>query len=270
MRILIRNLPQSFPLSLKQDESHIIDMELAEKQHQTYVELLTKICPDIISIDHDNNYPDCCFIEDTLVSFTISTTTNNIHIITNPGAETRTGETKEIEEYMRNNFDNKNIFNIKSPGTLDGGDVLSVGNDVFIGITKRTNLDGFLQAKYILQENNTKYNVIPVNVSSLHLKSVISYLKENVLIVSDCEIGRNVYQQIEKIFPKKYKFVFIPDRTASNVLCIENNLIIQDNFPESEKIFIELSNEYNLIIHKLNMSEFIKADGALTCCSVIM
>lgn len=265
MHFLIRNLPQSFPLSLKQDESYIIDMKLAEEQHQNYVKLLKKICPNIITIDCDNKYPDCCFIEDTLVSFT-----NNIHIITNPGAKTRTGETKAIEEYMRNNFDNKNIFHIKSPGTLDGGDVLSVGNDVFIGITKRTNLDGFLQVKYILQEKNPECNVNPIDVSSLHLKSVISYLKEYVLIVSDCEIGRNVYQQIEKIFPEKYNFVFIPDRTAANVLCIENNLIIQDNFPESEKIFIELSKKYNLTINKLNMSEFIKADGALTCCSVIL
>jgi dimethylargininase len=265
MKIIVRNIPSSFPISIKQDNTQVIDINEADKQHQNYIDVLKNICREenMVILDYDNKYPDCCFIEDILIVI------YDILIITNPGAESRKGEIIDVEKYIRDNYDENNIFNIMASGTLDGGDVLIVENDIFIGITKRTNIDGFNQVKNILK-NKTKYNIYPIYVESLHLKSVITYLKNNILIISDCEIGRNVYHQIENICPNKYKFIFVPDRTASNILCINDNLIIQDNFPESEKIFEILAKEYDLNIYKLNMSEFIKADGALTCCSVIL
>lgn len=259
---LVRDLAPSFNCSIKQEEpDEPINLELAEKQHRDYVGLLRSLCCHVEIIDYDSMCPDCCFIEDAIMSF------DDTLVICNPGASSRKPEIEAVEIFVKNKYPNRTIHKIKSPGYLDGGDVLFTGGDIFVGSSKRTNAYAITQLRSIFKN---RYNVYSIPVEALHLKSVISHLNEKILIVSACDLGKSVQQQIEKSTPNKYEFVFVPDRTASNILSINDNIVIQDRFPNSEIIFQELANKYGLTIHKLNMSEFIKADGALTCCSVFI
>jgi dimethylargininase len=259
---IVRELPLSFTNSIKQTEpSEQINLELAKKQHQNYTNLLASLCDNVDIIESDNICPDCCFIEDTLIVI------DNTIIITNPGAESRKKEIDKVEIFIKNKFHDKSIIKIELPAEIDGGDVLFTGRDIFIGKSKRTNKEAILKIQEIFKD---KYNVYSIPVQSLHLKSVISHLNEKILIVSDCKLGQSVKKEIEKNVPNKYEFIFVPDQVASNILSINNNIVIQDNFPNSEIIFQDLVKKYKLNIYKLDMSEFIKADGALTCCSLFI
>ncbi len=157
---------------------------------------------------------------------------------------------------------------INEPSTIDGGDVLVMKKIVFIGVTNRTNMRAIFNIKNILAKNKSQYTVCPIIVQSLHLKSVVSGIDNFTIVVSDCDIGKSVMNQIITYCSNEFEFVLVPDREASNVLCINENLIIQKNFPNSERVFERVVSRKGLKLHKLDMSEFIKADGALTCCSI--
>jgi dimethylargininase len=259
---IVRELSPSFSNSIKQNEpTEPINLDLAKKQHNDYTELLKKLCDHADIISYDDKCPDCCFIEDTIMCF------DDTIVLCNPGADSRKPEISEVEKFIKEKYNDRLIYQIESPGCLDGGDVLFTGRDIFIGDSKRTNTEAILQLDNLFKN---KYTVYSIPVQSLHLKSVISHLNEKILIVSDCELGHSVKNKIERMVPGKYEFIFVPDQTTSNILSINDNIIIQDRFPNSEKVFNELAEKYNLIVHKLNMSEFIKADGALTCCSVFI
>jgi dimethylargininase len=271
---IIRDLPLSFELCLQQNKQNI-DIILAMDQHRNYKNLLISLCDSVVCLKADETCPDCCFIEDTLISI------DGINIITNPGAQTRKLETVAVKKYLElASIPFVEILNSPIQSTMiiltkeasakipiiDGGDVLVVNNDVFIGLTKRTNELGIEKVKQILGD---KYNVYTIKVESLHLKSVVTKLEHDTLIISDCSIGNNVMKQICAL-TVKYNFILVSNQVCSNVLRIKNHLVIQDGFPECENIFVDICYKYNLILHKLNMSEFIKADGALTCCSVFL
>jgi dimethylargininase len=258
----VRKLPLTFSRSIKQKEPEKpINMDLAMRQHENYTKLLKKLCNNVNVINDNNKCPDCCFVEDALMCI------DNTLILCNPGETSRKPEVAEVERIIKSDYLHLPIYKINEPGHLDGGDVLFTGRDIFVGESKRTNQDAIDQLKKIFVG---KFNVYSIPVKSLHLKSVISHLNKKVLITSICRLGKSIKREIEKLVPGKYEFVYVPDQAASNILSINNNIVIQSGFLNSETVFDDLAKRYKLNVHRLNMSEFIKADGALTCCSVFL
>ncbi|MDX2448693.1 MAG: hypothetical protein QNK29_15995 [Desulfobacterales bacterium] len=221
---------------------------LVEEQHNAYIEILGKLGIEVMILDTQPDYPDAYFVEDTAV------VTPEVAVITIPGAISRQGEQASIEPVL-SRF--RKIENIQAPGTVDGGDVLMVGNYIFIGISDRTNVEGARQLGTILGSHGYAWDTIPVG-DGLHLKSSINYVGKNTLILTAPFQHLNLFEPYNKI---------VLDDTetyAANTLWINDSLIMPKGYPITKKQLSVL----NQPIVELDVSEVAKMDGGLTCLSL--
>jgi dimethylargininase len=224
------------------------DFELMLSQHTVYVDRLKKLGLEVIVLEALHDYPDAHFVEDTAV------VVPEIAIITRPGASGRRGEEVSIENELTKY---KKIEKIYAPGKVDGGDILIINKEVFIGISERTNLDGVKQLSDILKKFGYKSKNIQV-YKGLHLKSDVNYIGRNTLIVTENYFGNEAFKKYDKIC------VGANEAYAANSLLINNKLIIPKGFPETKSNL----NYAGFNIIELDMSESQKMDGGLTCLSL--
>lgn len=225
------------------------DYPLALLQHQNYVEALTECGLVVTVLEADENYPDSTFVEDTAVL------TPRCAVITNPGAPSRKGEIIEMSWVLKNYF--SNIEHIKAPGTLEAGDVMKVASHFYIGLSERTNEDGANQLISIL--NRYGFTGSTVNVGdALHLKSGISYLENNNLLSVSGFLNKEEFQKLNLI-P-----VDSNESYAANSLWINGKVLVPCGFPKiKDKI-----KKSGYIIMEVDVSEFRKLDGGLSCLSL--
>lgn len=251
-------------------------------EHKHYSELLESFFnkENVYTLDDSDSYPDCCFVEDVIVSI------GETIVINNSGAESRRGEKDEFIKFFKNNNIGKKIIEMtEEDGTLDGGDVLFIKEfgEIFIGLSKRTNEKGIAFYKSIFKE----MNVIPIIVSDgLHLKSFITQfgtIDEDFkchLILSGCKQGKEIFQQISDSNTNgSYLPHFTNEERASNCLLLReketNNFTIikKDKLdPRDEEIYentIKLFKGKGKII-SIEFDELYKIDGCVTCCSVLI
>ena len=190
-------------------------------------------------------------------------------VINRLGAPSREGEELGVVATLKLLLETRPSLQIAQlpDGTLDGGDILFTGDYALVGNSHRTNETGIQQLRYLLEPLGIPVHLIPVK-AGLHLKSCCSLIDIGTILISDNEAGRQIRKEIENA-PVPFDFLVVPDAPASNVLRINNHIVIQDGFPESEKILFAFAESRNLTVHKLKMSEFIKVDGALTCCNIL-
>lgn len=221
--------------------------EKALDQHKAYCEALTKCGLEVIVLEADERYPDGCFVEDTAV------VTNEVAIITRPGNPARLGEEITIKEVLKQY---KAIETIDAPGNLDGGDILRVENHFYIGLTDRTNKEGAKQLSAHLQKHGYTSSTVDVK-DILHLKTSIAYLGNNNFIALD---------QLSNIINGSNTIILDPNESYSaNCLRVNDYLLIPKGFPNSKDQIAKLG--YNII--EIEMSEFRKMDGGLTCLSLL-
>lgn len=256
---LVRDLSDSFIDSLKLNPPpQPIDLNLAKQQHENYIDMLETLIPNVIRMPADQTHPDCNFIEDTAIIV------HDIAVISLMGAPERQGEEIPVAKTLAEL--GLSVIPLQAPATMDGGDILFTGKHLFVGLSKRTNQSALEQLKTIFQ-NKIEVIGIPV-IEGLHFKSVISLFDSQTLIVADTPAGHKIQESIQNAC-NDYQFITVPDATASNVLKIGSTLIVQDNFPKSEAVLQKLCDENSVTVLKINMSELIKADGALTCGSLL-
>jgi dimethylargininase len=221
--------------------------EKALEQHSAYCEALKKCGVKVTVLEADERYPDGCFVEDTAV------VTKEVAIITRPGNSARLGEQERIASVLA---EYKPLENIIAPGTLDGGDILRVDNHYYIGLTKRTNLEGAKQLSTILNSYGYTSSHVPIT-DILHLKTGIAYLGDNNFIA---------IRELASI-AQTSKVIFLEDgeEYSANCLRVNNHLLIPKGFPKSKAQIEALG--YNII--EIEMSEFRKMDGGLTCLSLL-
>jgi len=225
------------------------DYQLALIQHQAYIEALKECGLEATVLEADEKYPDSVFIEDTALL------TPHCAIITNPAFHSRNGEIIELSQVIENVY--PIVETISTPGTLEGGDVMMVGNHFYIGLSERTNLFGANQLIGIL----AKYGLIgsTVNVENvLHLKSGLSYLENNNLLVTSSFINKSEFQKCNLIL------VDDDENYAANSLWINDKVLVPKGFPKTKKK-IERTG-YTTI--EIDVSEFRKLDGGLSCLSL--
>jgi dimethylargininase len=228
------------------------DYQLALAQHQKYCEALQKCGLELITLPADLRFPDSTFVEDTAIL------TPGCAIITNPGAASRKGEEVEIKAVVAKFYEK--IYTITAPGTLDGGDICEAGGHFFIGLSERTNEAGARQlASFLSMEG---YTASCINVKGieglLHLKSGIAYLGDNNLVAIDPVANRDEF--------KGYNIIHVSpeENYAANCLRINDYVFLPEGFPILEKTIGRLG--YQVLT--LNMSEFRKMDGGLSCLSL--
>ncbi len=222
----------------------------ALKQHKEYVEALKKCNVSLISrLAKQKDYPDSCFIEDTAVL------TEKCAVITNPGADPRKGEIIEVEKELNKYY--RSIEHIKEPGILDGGDVLCINNQFYIGISDRTNKAGAQQLISIL--NNYGYKGYQIDVNNfLHLKTGISYLRNNNILATEDFANRPEFE--------KFNIIKVPEdeKYAANSIWVNGNVIMPSGFEKTKE---KIKNAGYNVIH-VDMSEFRKLDGGVSCLSL--
>ncbi len=227
----------------------IPDYKKTLKQHSQYIEALRECGLEVIILEPDEKFPDSTFVEDTALL------TPHCAIICNPGAPSRKGEIVEINQVLKRYF--SIIEHIKDPGTVDAGDILRVRSHYYIGISERTNLTGAQQVISFLQKYGMSAS--PVSLKKvLHLKSGVSYLENNDLVASGEFIEKPEFQSFNLIRVDEN------ESYAANCVWINEKVLIAKGFPKTRKA-IEKSG-YKTI--ELNVSEFRKVDGGLSCLSL--
>jgi dimethylargininase len=222
--------------------------ELIVSQHAAYLETLRSFGLEVIVLNSLPDYPDAYFVEDTAV------VTPQVAVVTIPGATSRRGEADAIAPVLA---DYRKIKRIQPPGTVDGGDVLMVGNHFIIGISERTNTEGAEQLGKILQPFGNTWATVPVR-SGLHLKSSINPVGDNTLLLSREYTGLEELKRFEKIIVDE------DEKPACNTLWINDHLMVPRGFQATRKK-LEASG-YDIV--ELDVSEVNKMDGGLTCMSL--
>ena len=227
------------------------DYELALKQHDDYIAALKQCGVEVTVLPALEEYPDSCFVEDTAVI------TRCGAIIDNPGAGSRNGESKEMEPTIRQFFDDDHIAYIKSPGTLEGGDVMMVGDHFYVGRSARTNEEGIRQFIEILEGWGLSGSEVPLELV-LHLKTGVNYLEDNNMLVSGEFITKPDFE--------KYNKVVIPEDEAyaANCIWVNGTVIVPEGYPTVLKAVQDLG--YKTLV--VDTSEYRKLDGGLSCLSL--
>ena len=225
------------------------DYDLALIQHQKYVEALRKCGLEVILLDADEDYPDSTFVEDTALL------TPHCAIITNPGATSRKGETAEIKNVLTEYY--SNIENINDPGTVEAGDIMMVGDHYYIGLSRRTNINGAEQLINILNKYGMTGSFVMLD-KVLHLKSGVAYLENNNLAAAGEFLLKPDFQ--------KFNILKIDDDESYAVNCvwINDRILLPKGFPKAKRII----EKYYQNIVEVNVSEFQKLDGGLSCLSL--
>lgn len=241
-RSIVEGLSDSKTLGLPNYEQAII-------QHQSYIDVLTKCGLDVLVLEPCEEYPDSTFVED------VALITPNCVIITRPGAPSRKGEVHEIEFVLKQKFNN--IEAIEAPGTIEGGDIMMVGDHYYIGLSERTNIEGAKQIIQIL----TKYGMSGSTISLkkvLHLKTGLSYLEENNLVVCGEFIKDSSLEGYNRIeIPEKESY-------AANCIWVNESVIIPLGYPTTKQ---RIKNAGYPVI-ETDVTEFQKLDGGLSCLSL--
>jgi len=254
---VVRAMSSNFLSSLKMDDpKEPIDLSLAKAQHQAYNNVIKSLLPRVIELEGSDEHPDCNFIEDTSVVI------GRIALINVLGAPSRRGEARAVKETLQR--EGLNVIEMVLPATLDGGDVLVTSRHILVGRSNRTNDAGIEQLRSAFA-SLLPVVVLPVT-DGLHFKSFLSLLDVDTIVVAECSAAQACTLQLEQF---SYKCIFVPDIAASNVLRIRDTVLVQEGFPKSHHILAQVCEEQKLAMMSLSLSELIKADGALTCGSLL-
>jgi dimethylargininase len=228
------------------------DYGLALKQFEAYCAALESCGLKLTRLPADERFPDSCFVEDTAVL------TPRGAVVTRPGAASRAGETVSVSAALAEFF--PEFQTIEPPGTLDGGDLCEAGERFFIGLSRRTNAEGARQLAAILAGWGYASTVVDIRATAgiLHLKSGVTCLGEDRLAVIPALAGRAAF--------KGYKLAQLQPREeyAANCLRVNDTLLHAAGFPA----FAAELQRWGYQTVALEMSEFRKMDGGLSCLSL--
>jgi dimethylargininase len=234
---------------LKHMERRLIDFDKAAQQHRDYERALADLGAQVISLPAENDLPDAVFVEDPAIVL------DEVALITRMGAESRRGEGRTLAEALAR-F--RPVHHMIEPGTVEGGDVLRIGHNLFVGESARTDAGGINALRR--EVSPFGYNVTVVKVHGcLHLKSAVSYLGNNTLLAHRPWIDMSELHY--------YRVLDVPPEEpwAANTLTVGDTVLVPAAFPATAAM---LRNE-GYRVRTLDISELMKAEAALTCSSLI-
>jgi dimethylargininase len=226
-----------------------IDLPLAIAQHAEYEATLHALGARVERVDAAPELPDSVFIEDAAVVF------DEIAVLMRPGAASRRTEVDAVAAALTRY---RPIHSIAAPGTMDGGDVLHVGRRVFVGVSRRTNEHAVRQLQAILRPLGYAVDGVPVE-HCLHLKSAVTAAADDLLVLNPAWIDWALFGGVEWIATD-------PDEpSGANVVRVGDAVVCAASAPRTR----ERLEARGLIVRTAPGSELAKAEGALTCCSLI-
>ena len=231
-------------------ERTAINLDTARAQHQNYVNALKSLGYDVLELPAEADLPDSVFVEDT--AFILP----EVAVITRPGADSRKLETTSIAQILS---PYTKIVYIREPATIDGGDVLVLGKKIFIGLSTRSNNDAVDQLNELLKEYGYEATGVQLH-GCLHLKSAVTRVDDKTLLINKNWVDTepfNDYSLIDVDPSEPY---------AANCLPVGNGIIYPTSFPKT-RAKLE-ARGYKIV--NVDVDELAKAEGAVTCCSLIL
>lgn len=227
------------------------DYAQALAQHDAYIQALEACGLEVTVLPADEAFPDSCFVEDTAV------VTEHCAVLTRPGAPSRQRETESMLPVLRRFYSPDRIFAIQAPGTLEGGDVMRVGDCFYVGLSNRSNAEGIAQLGEFLQPYGMRVQAVPM-CQFLHLKTGATYMERGNLLVAGEFKTHPAFAD--------YHHIPVPDGEAYGVNCIYINdkVIVPEGYPTVLAALQQAGYETLTV----DTSEYKKIDGGLTCLSL--
>ncbi len=227
-----------------------IDLEVARTQHHEYVNVLKTLGCNVIELPAETDLPDSVFVEDTAFALPESA------VITRPGADSRRPETESIVRALKPLI---KLVYVREPATIDGGDVLILGKKIYVGLSTRSNQEAIDQLNNELGEYG--YIVTGVQLHDcLHLKSAVTRVDDTTLLINKSWVDTHHFTNFDWIE------VDPAEPFAANCLPIGESIIFPTAFPKTHAKLEERG--YRTVT--VDVSELAKAEGAVTCCSLII
>jgi dimethylargininase len=226
-----------------------IDCDVARAQHDAYERALTSAGCRLIRLREEPDLPDSVFVEDAAVVL------DELAVLTRPGAPTRRPEVDSVAGALA---PHRLLARIAEPGTLDGGDVLAMGRTLYAGLSRRTNRAGIEQLTALAEDHG--YVVRPVEVTGcLHLKSAATAVGPETLLVNPAWVDRGAF--------RTHRLIEADEREphAANALWLGGQLLYPASFPRTR----ERLTRNGVAVTAVDISELQKAEGAVTCCSLV-
>lgn len=224
-----------------------VDLALAMHQWRGYVTALEANGWQTVEVPGADDCPDAVFVEDTMVVF------RNVAVISRPGADARKPEIVEAERVVTSL--GLSINRIQAPGTLDGGDVLKVGDTIYVGHGGRTNGEGIRQLRAILEPLGATVIAVP-NTKALHLKSAVTALPDGTVV------GHLPLVEDPRAFDR---FLPVPEESGAHMVLLGGpRLLMASDCPQTHELYRGLGYEPVII----DLSEYQKLEGCVTCLSV--
>ena len=278
-RAIVRFPGANYTDGLTRGDLGVPDYARALRQHAAYCEALERCGLKLTRLEADERYPDSTFVEDTAVlvqkpareqglarldlleqdqALPNGRASAIVCILTRPGAASRAGEVESIKDVLSQSC--PRMHSIQEPGTLDGGDICEAGNHFFIGISERTNEAGAQQLAELLASNGYNSSFVDIRdvPNILHLKSGVAYLGDNQLVVTDALAECQEFRGYDLVRVSK------DEDYAANCVRVNDNVLIAAGYPRFARTLANLG--YKTIA--LEMSEFQKLDGGLSCLSL--
>jgi len=250
LTVITRNVsPNLGDCALTYLERNPIDVEKAVEQHRNFVNTLTELGARVINLPAEPNLPDAVFVEDTAV------VVDEVAVIARMGLPERRPEAESVASALahlrRRKFVNRSA-------TLDGGDAIRIDRRLYIGNSTRTGEEGIAELRRILKPYD--YDVRPVKViGCLHLSTGCSYLGRNTILANEKWVDAGAM--------KKFEIIHVPEAEpwAANTICINDVVLLPSAFPRTR----ELLESRGFKIRIIDISEFQKAEGGLSCLSLV-
>jgi len=225
------------------------DYDLALVQHAAYVQALEDCGLQVRVLEANEDYPDSTFVED------VALLTPHCAILLNPGAPSRKGEIAGMDQILAEYY--QAVHRVENPGTVEGGDILRVGNHYYIGLTERTNQAGAQQVAAILESYGMSGSTVAVQ-DMLHLKSGVANLGSFLVITGQSLLKQEAFQDFSILEVD-------PDEAyAANCLALNGTVLLPAGFPKT----LAALQAADFTVKTLEVSEFQKLDGGLSCLSL--
>lgn len=247
---LVRPVSASLPAcALTHRAREPIDVARAREEHAAYVHLLADLGATVVTLAAADELPDAVFVEDTAVVL------DEVAVITRPGAGSRRPETAAVRAALARY---RPLAGIEAPGTLDGGDVLRLGRRLFVGRSGRTSDEGILQLRFLVRPHG--YEVIPVDFTGcLHLKSAVTDVTDRLLLINPAWVDGAAFPGFDLLA------VDPSESDAANALRLGLGVV----YPSRHAGTARLLERAGVRVLPVPAGEVAKAEGGVTCCSLI-
>jgi dimethylargininase len=251
-RAVVRIPAANFAEGLTTVDLGVPAVDLALAQHAAYCRALEACGLALTYLPADERYPDSTFVEDTAIL------TPEGAILARPGAESRSGEVQSMAEALQHFY--PQLEHITAPGTLDGGDICEAGSHFLIGLSARTNEEGAAQLGAWLARRGYTCDCIDIRQVKgiLHLKSGIAYLGDNRMVTIEALWNHPALRTFEKVT------VDADEAYAANCVRVNDHVLL----PEGHARLAAQLRALGYALVELEMSEFQKMDGGLSCLSL--